>query len=152
MDVPSVDMFYNILKNQGKDEFDALANSLATNLNQAREKWENEQKIEIEKQRQLKERADKETKAALGITDHLDALFGDVWPRSASADLAKCLIQELNNLASKTDQLTDAVEALKKNSKVVKEKSTPDKTQRQYQVDTNSKEFKDLMDLIDSLF
>lgn len=153
-DVPSADLFYQILKENGKDEFDKMAGELANNFNTARERWENEKKAEAEKQRKINERKQAENRAALAISSHLNDLFGDVWPMQQSSDFAKAMIDELNQAADKMKQVDDAVKKVADTVPVVEEKTTPDSkvTVRKGTVDPKSKELQDLLDLIHSVF
>lgn len=153
-DVPSADLFYKILKENGKDEFDKMANALANNFNAARERWENEKKAEAEKQRKINERKQAENRAALAISSHLNDLFGDVWPMQQSSDFAKAMIDELNHAADKMKQVDDAMQKVADTVPVVEEKKTPDSkvTVRKGTIDPKSKELQDLLDLIHSVF
>lgn len=153
-DVPTADLFYKILKENGKDEFDKIANELANNFNAARKRWEDEKKAEAEKQRKINERKQAENRAALAISSHLNDLFGDVWPMQQSSDFAKAMIEELNQTADRMKQVDDAMKKVADTVPVVEEKKTPDSkvTVRKGAVDTQSKEFQDLMDMIHTLF
>lgn len=153
-DVPSTDLFYRILKENGKDEFDKMANELANNFNAARKRWEDEKKAEAEKQRKINERKQAENRAALAISSHLNDLFGDVWPMQQSSDFAKAMIEELNQAADKMKQVDDAVKKVADTVPVVEEKKTPDSkvTVRKGTIDPKSKELQDLLDLIHSVF
>lgn len=154
LDVPTTDLFYKILKENGRDEFDKMAGELAKNLNAAREKWESEKKAEAEKQRKINERKQAENRAALAISSHLNDLFGDVWPMQQSSDFAKAMIDELNQAADKMKQVDDAVKKVADTVPVVEEKKTPDSkvTVRKGTIDPKSKELQDLLDLIHSVF
>jgi alkylhydroperoxidase/carboxymuconolactone decarboxylase family protein YurZ len=154
LDVPTTDLFYKILKENGRDEFDKMANELAKNLNAAREKWESEKKAEAEKQRKINERKQAENRAALAISSHLNDLFGDVWPMQQSSDFAKAMIDELNQAADKMKQVDDAMKKVADTVPVVEEKKTPDSkvTVRKGTIDPKSKELQDLLDLIHSVF
>jgi alkylhydroperoxidase/carboxymuconolactone decarboxylase family protein YurZ len=153
-DVPSADLFYQILKENGKDEFDKIANELANNFNAARKRWEDEKKAEAEKQRKINERKQAENRAALAISSHLNDLFGDVWPMQQSSDFAKAMIDELNQAADKMKQVDDAMKKVADTVPVVEEKKTPDSkvTVRKGTIDPKSKELQDLLDLIHSVF
>lgn len=154
MDVPSTELFYNILKEGGRAEFDKLANEIAHNINDARKRWEDEQKAEAERQRVINERKSQETKAALAISAHLNDLFGDIWDQSACSDMAKKLISELNGVAAHMNEMGEKVDKVAEKLPVVEEKETPTskKVVRKGTIDPKDPDAQDLLDIILKVF
>lgn len=154
LDAPSADLFYNVIKENGKDEFDKLANELATNLNAARRRYEDEQKAAAERQRLINERQGQETRAALAISSHLNDLFGDFWPMEESSNIAKKLIADMNERVAKMDKVQKAVDKVADKVPVVEQKDTPTekKTVRKGTIDPKDADFAALSKLINDLF
>ena len=154
MNVPSKELFYNILATQGRDEFDKLANALAKNLNDARKQWEDEKKAEAEKQRLINERKQAENRAALAISGHLNDLFGDIWNREWCSDFAKDMIADLNRRAQAMDDIQKAAEKVADTLPVVEEKKTDKGTtiKKSGKVDLNSPEVTDLLKVFEEIF
>ena len=154
MDVPSTELFYNILKENGRAEFDKLANELAHNLNAARERWENEQKAEAERQRIINERKSQETKAALAISAHLSDLFGDIWDKEACSNMARGLIDDLNKKSAEMSKVAEAVDKVSEKLPVVEDKETPTSkvVVKKGKIDPKDQEFADLYKLIADLW
>ena len=154
LEVPTTDLFYNILKENGREEFDKLANELAHNLNDARKRWEKEEKEKEERQRLINERQGQETRAALAISSHLNDLFGDYWPMEESSNIAKKLIADMNEKAKKMCKVADAVDKVADKVPVVEQKDTPTekKTVRKGTIDPKDADFAALSKLINDLF
>ena len=154
LEVPTTDLFYNILKENGREEFDKLANELAHNLNDARKRWEKEEKEKEERQRLINERQGQETRAGLAIASHLNDLFGDYWPMEESSNIAKKLIADMNEKAKKMCKVADAVDKVAETMPVVEEKETPTskKTVRAGTLDPKSNEWADLAKVLNDLF
>lgn len=154
LEAPSADLFYNVIAENGKDEFDKLAKELATNLNAARKRWEDEQKAKAEKQRLINERKAKEDRAALAISSHLNDLFSDYWPMQQSSDYARALIEELKTTAQKMSEVQENAEKLAEKVPVVEKKETPsgNKTVRAGKIDPKDPDIENLYKLIADLF
>ena len=154
LEAPSTDLFYSVIKENGKDEFDKLAKELANNLNAARKRYEDEQKAEAERQRIINERQGQETRAGLAIASHLNDLFGDIWPMEESSNIAKQLIADMNEKAAKMNQVKDAVDKVVDKVPVVEEKETPTskKTVRKGVIDPKDADFSELYKLIADIF
>lgn len=154
LEAPSIDLFYSVIKENGKDEFDKLAKELANNLNAARKRYEDEQKAEAERQRIINERQGRETRAGLAIASHLNDLFGDIWPMEESSNIAKKLIADMNEKAAKMNQVKDAVDKVADKVPVVEEKETPTskKTVRKGVIDPKDTDFAELYKLIADVF
>ena len=154
MDVPSKEVFYNILATKGWDEFDKLANDLAKNLNAARKQWEDEKKAEAEKQRKINERKRAEEGAALAISGHLNDLFGDVWNREWCSDFAKDMIADLNRRAQAMDNIQKAADKVADALPVVEEKKTDNGStiKKSGKLDLNDPDVKNLLTMFDNLW